>query len=91
MKLTLEQNAYFDEMNAMFMSEAWRLFQDDVKGWYDALLGSYDSVEDPREMGVIQGRRNMALQVLNYQEVIEQGRKSLEDAPEPLEQLEPDV
>ena len=82
MKLTLEQSAYFDTMDALFMSEGWRLFVDDVKGWHEALLEQFEGVTDLRSLGIAQGRRMMAQQIISYQEVIEAGRKSIEDAPE---------
>lgn len=82
MKLTIEQNQYFDAMDAMFMSEAWRLFQDDVQGWKDALRDQLEGAKDLRELGVIQGRMNMAQQIRTYQSVVEGAKKSLEDAPD---------
>lgn len=87
MKLTLEQNAYFDTMDTMFMSEGWRLFQDDVTGWKDALRDQLETVTDLRQLGIIQGRMNMAQQIRNYQSVIEDAKKSIEDAPDQEDQL----
>lgn len=83
MKLSVEQNDYFDTMDTLFMSKGWRLFIDDFEGFVEAMKSHLLSVKEPRDLYLAQGRIMEMQHVLNYQEMIEATKKSLEDAPEP--------
>jgi hypothetical protein len=79
MTLSMEQNEYFDMMDALFMSEGWRLFVDDIKGFQEALKSQVLGIKEPRDLFFAQGRNTVFDQILTYQDMIEGAKKSLQE------------
>jgi hypothetical protein len=74
-----EDKQYFEAMEALFTSQGWQLFKDDIKGWQDAIASQW-RVLKPEQLQFEQGRAAALDQVLKHFELCESLRhEALDD------------
>lgn len=83
MKLTQEENEYFDAMDYLFMSAGWKNFIEDIKNNRAALNESWSGITDTDELLRAQGRIDAYNQILGYEDLTDEYRKQKQEAPEP--------
>lgn len=83
MKLTQEENDFFDEMDHLFMSPGWKHFIEDIRNNRAALNESWSSIPNTDTLLRAQGRIEAYDQILGYEDLTTEYRKQKEEAPEP--------
>ena len=76
---------YFEAMETLFTSPGWRLLNDDIVGWQDAIATQWRTLK-PESLAFAQGRYDAFEQVLKHFKLCETLKaQALEQAQEDLD------